>query len=815
MAKNLLIVESPTKARTVRKYLGPDFEIKASVGHVKDLPKTRLGVDIENNFRPEYVTIKGKGKILQELRKAGKKAEAVYLGPDPDREGEAIAWHIAEELDGNDKKIYRVLFHELTPKGIKEAMASPQSLDRKRYESQQARRILDRLVGYQISPLLWNKVRRGLSAGRVQSVALKMICDREKDIFAFEPEEYWSVTAHLEADAPPPFKAKLWRYEGKKIELRDKEQTESLCQEAKGHAFRVTKVTKRKKKRNPPPPFITSLLQQEAYKRLGFSAKRTMAIAQGLYEGVELGPRGQVGLITYMRTDSFRISDDAVKDAREYVAARFGKDYLPEAPNRYKSPKGAQEAHEAIRPTSVDLSPDEIAQYLTKDQLALYTLIWKRFLACQMAPLIYEQTVAEIEAGKALFRASGSVILFKGFSVLYEEKEMEENAAQAEKGKKEGAVLPPLKKNQILKLIELEPAQHFTQPPPRYTEATLIKALEENGIGRPSTYATILSNITERDYVKVEKGRFKPTELGFLVVELLEKSFPEIMDVKFTAQMETDLDKVEKGQIKWTKVLEKFYASFQKALAKAEQEMRGEVPTGVKCPKCGRAMVIKSGRNGLFLACSGYPECTHTTNFVRDDKGRVVAIESGAEETDEICELCGKKMVVRTGRFGRFLACSGYPECKNTKAVEENGNGRASPDIKCKECGSPMVVKRNKAGQQFLACSKYPACNHTEPMTTGVRCPEQGCDGVLVERRSKKGRIFYACNRYPSCRFLMWDEPYEGSCPLCGTKVLRIKRAQNGSVQLLCRKKGCDFSRPLREHVAEAGDGDQRQLERA
>ncbi len=801
MAKNLLIVESPTKARTVKKYLGPDFEIMASVGHVKDLPKTRLGVDIENQFKPEYVTIKGKGKILQQLKEAGKKAETVYLGPDPDREGEAIAWHIAEELNGKDKKIYRVLFHELTPKGIKEAMASPQSLDRNRYESQQARRILDRLVGYQISPLLWSKVKRGLSAGRVQSVALKMICDREREIFAFEPKEYWSVTAHLKAEDPPPFKARLWRYDGDKIELKNQEQTEALCREVGGQVFRVAKVTKRKKRRNPPPPFITSLLQQEAYRRLGFSAKRTMSIAQGLYEGVDLGPRGQVGLITYMRTDSFRLSADSVEEARGFIAKRFGKEYVPETPNRFKSPKGAQEAHEAIRPTSVELTPEEVSPYLTKDQLALYTLIWKRFLASQMAPVIYEQTVAEIEAGKALFRASGSTILFKGYSVLYEEAKA--NNGSGDK-KEEEAILPPLKKGQVLTLEQLEPAQHFTQPPPRYTEATLIKALEENGIGRPSTYATILSNITERDYVKVEKGRFRPTELGFLVVDLLKKSFPEIMDVKFTAQMESGLDKVERGQVRWTKLLEKFYSSFQKALERAEKEMRAEVPTEIKCPRCGRHMVIKSGRNGLFLACSGYPECKHTANFIRDEKGRVVMIEASAQETEEVCDICGRKMLVRSGKFGPFLACSGYPDCRNTRGMDEQEKGGAgnrpttrAQDLVCKECGGQMVVKRNKRGQQFLACSNYPKCTHTEPIKTGVPCPEERCEGVLVERSSKKGRRFYACDKYPQCRFIMWDEPYNDKCPVCGTKVLRIKRAADGSAKLVCRKKGCDFTRPL------------------
>ncbi|MEE9611929.1 MAG: type I DNA topoisomerase, partial [Desulfatiglandales bacterium] len=514
MTKNLLIVESPAKARTIKKYLGRDFQIMASVGHIKDLPNSRLGVDIENKFQPEYVTIKGKGKILKGLKKAGDNAEAVYLAPDPDREGEAIAWHIAQELKIDKKKVFRVLFNELTDKAIKEALFSPQNLNQDKFESQQARRILDRLVGYQISPLLWSRVRRGLSAGRVQSVALRMICERETEIHAFKPQEYWSLTAHLQADEPPPFKAKLFKYDDQKIDLKTEEQTQAIISELANKTFRVEGVSRRKKKKNPPPPFSTSLLQQEAYKKLNFAAKRTMGIAQSLYEGVELGEKGQVGLITYMRTDSFRISSEALSEARGFINKRFGPEYLPEKPNAFRSRKGAQEAHEAIRPTSVGLHPDDLKAYLTKDQLKLYTLIWKRFLACQMNPAIMEQTQADIVAGNALFRASGSVVVFKGFTTLYEEGRNEVDS----NGNKEG-VLPPLNKGKTLKLTELVPAQHFTQPPPRFTEASLIKALEENGIGRPSTYATILGNIHEREYVVNEKGRFRPTELGFLVTE--------------------------------------------------------------------------------------------------------------------------------------------------------------------------------------------------------------------------------------------------------------------------------------------------------
>ena len=753
MANNLLIIESPAKAKTIKKFLGSDFKIMASVGHVKDLPVNKLGVDIDKDFTPHYVTIKGKGKILKELKSAGTEADVIYLAPDPDREGEAIAWHIAQELtrENNTKKIYRVLFNELTAKAVREAVASPKTLDRSKFESQQTRRILDRLVGYQISPLLWKKVKRGLSAGRVQSVAVKMICDREREIRAFESREYWSLTAHLKADEPPPFEARFFRYNGEKTELNTEEQTLGIISEIEGLSFKVLKVIKKRTKKNPSPPFITSLLQQEAFQKLRYSAKKTMAIAQSLYEGVDLGNKGQVGLITYMRTDSFRLSDDAIGQAREYIGKTFDKNYLPGKPNLFKSRKGAQEAHEAIRPTSVELEPKVISAYLSREQLALYELIWTRFVACQMSPAQLDKTQAEIEAGNAGFRATGSVMVFKGFTILYRE-ETEPSPGEKEGGKEKDTELPPLKEGQILSLVKLDPAQHFTQPPPRYTEASLIKALEENGIGRPSTYAAILANISGREYVSVEKRKFFPTELGCLVTDLLVANFPDIVNTAFTAQMENNLDKIEQGQVKWTDVLGRFYYSFEKDLTKANEGMKGEVPTEISCPVCRRPMAVKSGRNGIFLACTGYPECKHTSNFSRDDKGRIIPeTPTGSEETEGICEKCGRTMVKKNGRYGTFVACSGFPECKNIWS--------------------------------------------SKPSSTGVPCPEEGCQGVLVKKQSKKGREFYSCSNYPQCRFAMWDEPFDDTCPKCGTKVLSIRRRKNSDPVLLCRKKGCGFTK--------------------
>jgi len=752
MPKKLLIIESPAKAKTIRKYLGPDFQIMASVGHVKDLPVSELGVDIQKGFKPEYVTIKGKAKVLKELKAAGANAEAIYLAPDPDREGEAIAWHIADELQRGskeNKKIFRVLFNELTEKTIRAAVSSPQSLDKDKFDSQQARRILDRLVGYQISPILWKRVKGGLSAGRVQSVAVKMICDREREIQAFEPKEYWSLTAHLDSGEPPPFEARLSKYAGKKADLQHEKETLQIVSEIKDLPFKVSQVTKKQTQKNAPPPFITSLLQQEAFRKLRFSAKKTMSVAQVLYEGVDLGPSGLVGLITYMRTDSFRLSSDAISDARSLIQKSFGKEYLPEKPNHFKSRKGAQEAHEAIRPTSAELNPNAVAPYLSKDQLALYSLIWKRFVACQMSPAVFDKTQADIQAGKATFRANGSVVVFPGFTTLYQEGG--ENAGADKNGE---AQLPPLEKDQVLTLLKLDPAQHFTQPPPRFTEATLIRELEENGIGRPSTYAAIIANISGKEYVSVEKGRFRPTELGFLVTDLLVKNFPDVMDTTFTAQMENNLDRIERGEIGWTDILVRFYEPFEKDLQKATSEMKGEVLTDIPCPKCHRPMAIKSGRNGIFLACTGYPECRSTANFTRDEKGRII-LEGRAETNEEagICEKCGRPMVVKNGKYGSFVACSGYPACKNIW--------------------------------------------NPSPVTTGVRCPEKGCQGLLVEKTSKKGKKFYSCNRYPECTFATWDEPYDDTCPECGTRVLSVKQKKDGTLVLVCRKKGCRYERPL------------------
>ncbi len=794
---NLLIIESPAKAKTIKKYLGSDFRIMASVGHLKDLPVSKLGVDVENQYTPEYVTIKGKGKILSGLKQAGRSADAIYLAPDPDREGEAIAWHIAQELKEGSANIYRVLFNELTENAIHAALASPQALNQHKFESQQARRILDRLVGYQISPLLWTRVKRGLSAGRVQSVALRLICDREREIQGFESQEYWSLTALLEAGVPPSFKARFTGYDGKKKELKNETETREIISRISGKPFRVKKVVKKKKKRNAMPPFITSTLQQEAYRKLGFSAKRTMSIAQNLYEGIELGSKGQIGLITYMRTDSFRVSDEALAQTRKFIKKSFGPDYLPSKPNRFRSRKGAQEAHEAVRPTSVTRSPERVSRYLRKDQLALYSLIWKRFVSCQMTPAVFDQTQVDIEVEKAAFRASGSVKLFDGFTVLYEE------GINGSPGEKNGAdtLLPSIEEEEILKLIELEPAQHFTQPPTRFTEATLIKALEERGIGRPSTYAAILSNISTRDYVYLEKRRFRPTELGLLVTDLLVMNFPEILEPAFTAQMEEKLDQIERGEIPWIQVLDDFYHSFKKDLVKAETGMKGEIVTPVSCSVCKRPMAIKSGKNGLFLGCIGYPECKNTANFSRDEKGNIqVDAPPQVKAGEEACELCGKPMVGKSGKFGVFLACSGYPDCKNTRAIGENGETggvNALAGKRCKLCGAEMRFKTNKSGQRFLACESFPQCKHTEPISTEVGCAEEGCSGTLVERVSKRGRKFYACNAYPKCHFVTWDEPHDGTCPECGTPVLSVKHPKNGAPFLSCRKKGCGFTKPF------------------
>ncbi len=761
-AKNLVIVESPAKAKTLAKYLGREYQIKASVGHVVDLPKSKLGVDIKKDFTPDFHVIEGKKKIVDELKRAAKGKEKIYLASDPDREGEAIAWHIADQIGEDHHEIHRVLINEITRKGVQEAIANPQRMDRKRFDAQIARRILDRLVGYQISPLLWKKVRRGLSAGRVQSVAVRLVCEREKEIRAFVSLEYWSLTAMLDGRVAPSFAARLVQWRGQKLDIKKfRIESEKIVQEIlgslEGLPWTIGKVEKKERRRYPTPPFVTSKLQQEAARKLGFQPKRTMQIAQQLYEGVDLGPEGSAGLITYMRTDSTRISADALNGVRQYIQGQYGDPYLPEKPVTYRSKKGAQDAHEAIRPTSLEYTPDRVRRYLRRDAFALYSLIWSRFIASQMVPALYDQTAFDIPVGEALFRATGQQLKFDGFMKIYlegrDEKVETENGGEGdeEEQDKEG-LLPDLQSGDDLKLLSIEPRQHFTQPPPRFTQAALIKELDEKGIGRPSTYAAIVSNVLNREYVALdERKSLMPTELGFLVTDLLVDSFPDILNVKFTAEMEDSLDKIEEGKEKWLKVMKRFYSSFSRDLKRAESEMRDvkreEIPTDIPCEKCGAMMVVKWGRNGEFLACPSYPECKNTKNFTRDAKGNVKVEEEA--EIDEVCEECGRPMQLRWGKYGRFLGCSGYPECKTIRPIEK-------------------------------------------PVDLGIRCPE--CKkGNILEKKSRRGKLFYGCSRYPDCQFATWDKPVSEACPECGEPILLEKVTKRAGQVRHCRNKECNY----------------------
>ena len=797
MAKSLLIVESPAKARTIGKYLGKDFDVKASVGHIIDLPVNKLGVDVENNFTPEYVTITGKQKIINDLKKSARGKDTIFLGPDPDREGEAIAWHIANALKGKDRQFRRVLFHELTPQAIRHALKNPEDLSSPRFESQQARRILDRLVGYRLSPLLWDKVKRGLSAGRVQSVALRIITDREREIFAFEPVEYWSLTARLESEAQA-FTARLFKKDGKKINLNTEQDAQQVIDDLSQTPFHVNSVVSRERRRQPLPAFTTSQLQQVAFSRLKLPAARTMRLAQQLYEGVDLGSEGAVGLITYMRTDSVRVADVAVNEARGVIQQTFGPRYLPDKPRQYRNKKGAQDAHEAIRPTSAARTPEEMKQYLSGPLLALYELIWRRFIASQMKSALIHQTTADIGAGQYIFRSTGSVIVFKGFLEVYDLT-----------GQDNKEILPPLKEGQRLDLKELLPKQHFTQPPPRFTEATLVKELEENGIGRPSTYASIISTLRDKSYVESNKGQLRPTELGFIVSDLLVDNFPHIMDVEFTAGMESNLDEIEEGRTDWQDVLARFYEPFKKDLTQAEKQMqsvkRDGLKTDMQCDQCGAPMVMKYGRHGPFLSCSRYPECKNAFDFQRDDHGRLVPVRVDQTETDEICEKCGRPMVLKKGKFGPFLACSGYPDCKNTRPVggeRQNGELPLPPgeDPKCEKCGAQLVVKRSRQGGLFIACTNYPQCKNTRPYPTGVPCPRKDCGGQIVERSSKRG-VFYGCSNYPKCRLTLRNRPVNQACPQCGSPYLieaPVQEAAAGDhsnrIALKCPQKNCDYT---------------------
>jgi DNA topoisomerase-1 len=809
MAKSLVIVESPAKAKTINKYLGAGYTVKASMGHVMDLPKKDLGVAIEKDFQPTYTVIPARKSVIQELKAAAAKADAIYLAADPDREGEAICAHLRELLEAKKRKFYRVIFNEITRDAIRQAFQNPGEIDERLVEAQQARRILDRLVGYQVSPLLWDRVKRGISAGRVQTVALRLIVEREREIQAFQKQEYWTLTVNVEGKNPPPFDARVIKYQDQDLQIPDQASAQQHQAAIEKARLVVRSVTTKEKRRYPVPPFITSKLQQEASRKLNFTAKKTMMLAQRLYEGVELGDEGPVGLITYMRTDSTRVAEPALQAARQYIREKFGENYLPPEPVRYKTKKGAQDAHEAIRPTDVTRTPESLRGQLSADELKLYTIIWQRFVASQMNPAVFDQTTIDIEAGDYLLRATGSVEKFNGFRAVYEEGKDDLTPAEMEEDEELKHRLPAVEQGEVLKLRQVTPEQHFTQPPPRYSEATLVKALEEKGIGRPSTYATILQVIQNRDYVEKKQGRFVPTELGMVTSDLLVKSFSDIFDVAYTARMEEELDEVEEGKRKWTEALEEFYKKFKRDLRVAEREManiKGEgIPTEEKCEKCSRPMVIKLGRHGAFLACTGYPECDGTSDLTEEQAKKYgIGTSSGPpapEVPDQTCEKCGRSMTVKRGRFGYFLACTGYPECKNTKKiVMGEGAVQAVQDIplneNCPECGNQLVIKHGRYGE-FTACSNYPQCKHVKRQTLGIACPEKGCSGEIVVRRSKRGRTFYGCSRYPDCKFTVWDKPVAEPCPRCGSPVLLEKTTRKSGLTRYCPNESCDYRREV------------------
>jgi DNA topoisomerase-1 len=801
LAKSLVIVESPAKAKTINKYLGKDFEVEASLGHIKDLPKSQLGVDLEGDFTTEYVVIPGKEKVVAKLKKMAKGAVAIYLAPDPDREGEAIAAHLEEELtEGMTKKqkkdgipFHRVTFNEITKKAVLEAFQHPRDIDRNLVDAQQTRRVLDRIVGYQVSPLLWDKVRRGLSAGRVQTVALRLIVEREREVKAFDKKEYWTIDAHLAPGKTGPFDARFVGRGDEKTEIPNEEESKKITSALEKADWSVRNVEKKERRRSAAPPFTTSKLQQDGSRKLRFSVKRVMMIAQRLYEGVELGDEGSVGLITYMRTDSVRVSNDALTEVREAIAGSYGKDFLPEKPNEYKSKKAAQEAHEAIRPTAVSRHPDEIKKYLQEDEYKVYKLIWQRFVASQMMPAVFDQTSVDIEAkNKAesfTFRVTGSVLKFEGFLKVYEESKDAKDEEDEELKHK----LPALEVGQKLTLRELKPEQHFTEPPPRFNEASLVKELEERGIGRPSTYSTIISTIVERQYVQKIGGKFIPTETGLVVTDLLVKNFAEIFDPAYTARLEEELDEIEEGKEKWTDALGGFYKKFSKDLRYAEKHMenvkRMEKPTDEKCERCGSPLVLKWGKHGSFYACSSYKkDDPESCTFTKENPVNLPDFD-GAEmpETgqDEYCENCGRVMVLKRGRFGQFMACTGYPDCKTTRRLDQ---GKRVPDVPleelCPKCNRNLVLRHGRYGE-FISCSGYPDCKYIKQNFIGVKCP-QCADGELVEKKARKrGNTFYGCSNYPNCEFTSAYRPVAEACPQCSSPYMIEKHLKTGSL-LVC-----------------------------
>ncbi|HKS82911.1 MAG TPA: type I DNA topoisomerase [Candidatus Acidoferrales bacterium] len=891
MGRSLVIVESPAKAKTINKYLGKNYTVKASIGHVMDLPKKTIGIRLPDEpkkkkkskskgkgkaaessaakkpitlddakiFEPTLLIIPGKGKVINDLRKSASSADAVYLAGDPDREGEAISQHLAlvlskpakfteDEVSSNGngngagkaaaeaakekekeaekkgkasakgkaklkkdkdeisippidpKKIFRVTFNEITPKAIRAAFEHPRQVDANLVDAQQARRVLDRIVGYKISPLLWDKVRRGLSAGRVQTVALRLIVEREQEIRAFVPKEYWTIHAMLEAGEPPIFEAKLYRHKGEEIEVSNQEAAQKIVDAVSKAKWQVSSITQREKKRNPPPPFTTSKLQQASYNRLRFTAKRTMALAQRLYEGVELGEEGSVALITYMRTDSVHVSSDALAQVRELIPDKFGASYLPEKPNFYKSKKDAQEAHEAVRPTDVTKTPEDVRKYLDDDVFKLYQLIWQRFVASQMMPAIFDQTTIDIAAGDYTFRATGSVQKFDGFLRVYQTPAALADRDDDEKDDDgESRALPRVSEGQALRLDQIRPDQHFTEPPPRYTEATLVKDLEEKGIGRPSTYASIISTIVDREYVKKEQGRFTPTMLGERVSDLLVKAFDDVFDVTFTARLEEELDEIEEGKLPWRDSVKEFWEKFVVDLAHAGEHMvsyKIGLPTGKKCEKCGQGELLERiSRHGFFLGCSRYPDC----DFIQDMSPDVPG-DDGENKT-EYCENCGREMALKRGRFGSFLACTGYPDCRTTKRLVQGTWKARQPDVpigeKCPQDGGELLKREGRFGD-FIGCQNYPKCKYTRPITLGIKCPK--CkEGEFVRRGTAKGRgagrIFYGCSRYPDCDYTSPHEPIAEPCPKCGAPFIVEKRTKLGNFRA-CVRENCDWEAP-------------------
>ncbi|WP_300908210.1 type I DNA topoisomerase [uncultured Desulfovibrio sp.] len=739
MGKQLIIVESPAKVKTIKKFLGPQYMVQASVGHVRDLPSSSLGVDEANDFAPHYEVIENKKNVVSELRAAAAKADTVYLAPDPDREGEAIAWHVAELIRDKARDIKRIQFNEITAKAVREALERPRELNGHLFDAQQARRVLDRLVGYKISPLLWKTIKRGISAGRVQSVALRLIVEREAEREAFRPEEYWLFKALLAADAPPPFKADLVRINGKKAVISNAEQADSLEAALRDKPFVVESVEEKERERAPQPPFITSTLQQAANQRLSYTAKRTMNIAQRLYEGVELGDRGLTALITYMRTDSTRIADEARQAARDFIIQTFGENHLPKKARVYKAKGGAQDAHEAIRPVDVNITPDMVKQHLPPEQYNLYRLIWSRFVASQMAGARFHDTTALIACAHTLWRAKGERLLFPGFLAV-----LPRGAEEAD------AELPPLTAGQPLTLDRLNKEQKFTQPPARYSEASLVRELEERGIGRPSTYAAIISTLQDRDYVQLTERHFVPTDLGRVVCRQLVEHFARLMDVGFTAQMEEGLDKVAEGGENWVDLMRAFAADFNptlEAAAKNMQSLKGGLPADLPCPECGKPLLIKFGKAGAFLACSAYPDCRYTSNFARTEDGRVEAVAQEKPQYEKVGQ--------------------------------------------CPRCGKDLVIKKSRTGSRFIACTGYPACDYAAPFSTGVPCPRCG-KGGLVEKSSRRGKIFYSCDQYPQCDFALWDKPVPGPCPRCDSPYLVEKKSRDG-VRVICPVKGCGY----------------------